>query len=54
MMAPEKMWIYENSDMREKFAMASRNFAEKNFDQKELTAYIIKDRKRLMEVGDDK
>ena len=46
--------IYENSDMREKFAMASRNFAGKNFDQKELTAYIIKDRKRLMEVGDDK
>lgn len=42
--------IYENDELRERFASVSRNFVKEKFEKKELISHIIKDRKRLLGI----
>ncbi len=43
--------LYENDELRNQFASASRDFVKKNFERKELISRIIKDRKRLLGIN---
>ncbi len=41
--------MYENTELRCRFASSSRDFIKENFEQNKLISYIIDDRKRLLE-----
>lgn len=43
--------MYDNAELREKFASSSREFVMKKFEQKQLVSHIIEDRKRLMGIS---
>ena len=41
--------LYEDADLRDKFGKAAYTFATEKFDQEQLFAHIVEDRKRLLE-----
>ena len=43
--------MYDNAELREKFASSSREFVMKKFEQKQLVSHIIEDRKRLIGIS---